>query len=209
MAAAQSPHPLGPEVSKTWWEKQFQKRPPAESTQRTRKMPMNENLQAAVQALVDRFDLTASEFRGENTLIVSPENIVPVCEALKSEFKFDRLSALTGVDYWPQMEPRFHIIYRLYSLEDNSRVGLRLPVPGLHPVVPTVEGVYRIANWMEREVWDMFGIRFEGHSDLRRILMPADWEGHPLRKDYPLGYEEVQFSFNVDEVQARKPLPRE
>jgi len=75
----------------------------------------------------------------------------------------------------------------------------------LNPVAPTVEKIFPVANWHEREVFDMFGIRFEGHSDMRRILMPADWQGHPLRKDYPLGYEEVQFSFNYDEILQRKP----
>ena len=71
---------------------------------------------------------------------------------------------------------------------------MRVPLDGNAPSLPTIEGIYPNANWHEREIWDMFGIRFEGHSDLRRILMPADWAGHPLRKDYPLGYEEVQFS---------------
>jgi NADH-quinone oxidoreductase subunit C len=75
--------------------------------------------------------------------------------------------------------------------------------------VKTIEKVYAGANWYEREVWDLFGIQFEGHSDLRRIVMPQDWEGHPLRKDYPVGYEEVQFTFNVDEVQLRKPRGKE
>jgi NADH-quinone oxidoreductase subunit C len=69
--------------------------------------------------------------------------------------------------------------------------------------------VFKNANWHEREVYDMFGVQFEGHSDMRRILMPEDWEGHPLRKDYPLGYEEVQFTFNFDEIDRRKPYAKE
>jgi len=75
--------------------------------------------------------------------------------------------------------------------------------------MPTLEGIYPNANWKEREIWDMFGIRFEGHSDLRRIILPADWEGHPLRKDYPLGYEEPQFTFNFDEIRLHKPRGEE
>ncbi len=88
-------------------------------------------------------------------------------------------------------------------------IGLRVPLDGNAPQAPTITGVYANANWFEREIWDMFGIRFEGHPDLRRILMPYDWEGHPLRKDYPLGYEEVQFTFNFDEIDRRKPYARE
>ena len=80
---------------------------------------------------------------------------------------------------------------------------------GNFPSISTVEGVHPGANWYEREVYDMFGVKFDGHSDMRRILMPADWQGHPLRKDYPLGYEEVAFSFNVDEIMKRKPHPKE
>jgi NADH-quinone oxidoreductase subunit C len=158
---------------------------------------------------MERFELESTEFRGEITLRVPREKIAAVCQVLRDNFSFDRLSGQTATDYWPEMDPRFHIIYQLYSLTNNLRLGLRVPVPGLYPSVPTVEGIYANANWHEREIWDMFGIRFEGHSDLRRILMPADWEGHPLRKDYPLGYEEVQFTFNVDEVQLKKPLPRD
>jgi NADH-quinone oxidoreductase subunit C len=75
--------------------------------------------------------------------------------------------------------------------------------------MPSLTGVYLNANWFERELWDMFGIHSEGHPDLRRIIMPADWVGHPLRKDYPLGYEEVQFTFNYEDIDLRKPYARE
>ncbi len=103
------------------------------------------------------------------------------------------LEAETAVDYWPQTTPRFHVIYQLYSTKNNIQLRIRVHLDGNAPSLPTIEGVYPNANWHEREIWDMFGIRFEGHSDPRRILMSADWAGHPLRKDYPLGYEEVQF----------------
>ena len=89
---------------------------------------------------------------------------------------------------------------------NNVRLRLRVPLNGNAPHLRHVEKVYPNANWYEREVWDLFGIRFEGHSDLRRIVMPHDWEGHPLRKDYPLGYEEVQFTFNFDEINTAQAL---
>ena len=86
---------------------------------------------------------------------------------------------------------------------------MRVPVKATNPVVPTVSAIFESANWREREVWDMFGIRFEQHPDPLRILMPQDWEGHPLRKDYPLGYEEPQFTFNFEEINLRKPYAKE
>jgi NADH-quinone oxidoreductase subunit C len=119
------------------------------------------------------------------------------------------LMDLTAVDYWPRTEPRFHIVYQLYTTDQTSRITLRVPVNGASPKTPTLEGVFPDANWFEREVWDMFGVHFEGHSDPRRIMMPEDWAGHPLRKDYPLGYEEVQFTFNRDEIALRKLRPTE
>jgi len=169
---------------------------------------MSQQLQDIVQNLTGRFNLHSTQFRDQISLMVGPEQIVAVCRTLREEFGFERLAGETAVDYWPQQTPRFHVIYQLYSLRANLRLELRVPLAGQTPQIPTVESVYPNANWYEREVWDMFGIRFEGHSDLRRILMPADWAGHPLRKDYPLGYEEVRFSFNP-EVEERKPHPKD
>lgn len=170
---------------------------------------MNNYLQSVVPVLVERFGLESHEFRDQVNLLVPAPKITEVCLALRDEFTFDVLSGQTAVDYWPKQEPRFHVVYQLYSLSNNVRLGLRAPLDGNAPSISTLEGVYPNANWHEREIWDMFGIRFDGHSDLRRILMPYDWEGHPLRKDYPLGYEEVAFSFNQEEVDQRKPRPKE
>jgi NADH-quinone oxidoreductase subunit C len=160
-------------------------------------------------ALENRFGLQRADFRDQVWLIFPPGQIIEIGRALRDEFGFERLSGVTAVDYWPEQEPRFHVIYLFHSLQHNLRLALRVPLPAGSPNLPTLEDVYPSANWFEREVWDMFGVRFDGHSDLRRIIMPADWEGHPLRKDYPLGYEEVQFTFNVGDVDKRKPRPGE
>jgi NADH-quinone oxidoreductase subunit C len=164
-------------------------------------------LQAALQALQEQFGLSSTEFRGQYTVLIQPDQLLPVCQLLRDAFGFDLLAGQTAVDYWPQPDPRFHIVYQLRSIRHEIRLSLRLPVSGLRPSLPSLVTLYPNANWHEREIWDMFGVCFEGHPDLRRLLMPADWEGHPLRKDYPLGYEEVQFSFNKDEIAARKPRP--
>ncbi len=170
---------------------------------------MNEEIQQAVTALEERFSVETEEFRGEITLIVAGEELVAVCQMLRDDFDFKFMEVMTAVDYWPEQDPRFHVIYKLYSIEKKLRIGLRVPVAGIDPKLPTVVDLFANANWREREIWDMFGIRFEGHPDLRRILMPHDWQGHPLRKDYPLGYEEVQFSFNAEEVDQDKPYAKE
>ncbi len=170
---------------------------------------MNETLRSAALALVGRFGAVRQEFRDEITLILPPENVVAAALALRDEFGFEMLLDVTAADYWPAESPRFHVIYQFYSQHNNDLLRLRTPLNGNFPATQTIETVYPGANWYEREVFDMFGIRFEGNHDLRRIIMPFDWQGHPLRKDYPLGYEEVQFSFNFDEIELRKPRPKE
>lgn len=170
---------------------------------------MNSKLQAAVTAIQNRFTGELLEFRDEVTVFVNPDQVVDVGLMLRDEFSFDMLIDISAVDYWPEEKPRFHIFYQMSRSVDNLLLRLRVRVDAARPLVPTFEKVFPAANWFEREIWDMFGVRFDGHSDLRRILMPSEWEGHPLRKDYPLGYEEVQFTFNVNEIGRRKPHPRE
>ena len=171
---------------------------------------MDEKLRPAVISLTTHCGAQRSEFRGETSLLLAAEQIVEASRILRDQFGFEMLSDEAAADYWPQVKPRFHIIYQVYSLQHNMHICLRVPLDGCcTPSLPTIESIYPNANWHEREIWDMFGIRFAGHSDLRRILMPQDWEGHPLRKDYPLGYEEVQFTFNYDEIDVRKPYAKE
>lgn len=127
--------------------------------------------------------------RGEPTLFIAPPLIVDVCRFLKHEQAFIRLSSITAVD-WVPAEPRFEVVYNLHSLDRNQRLRLKCWVSEAECEIDSVTGVWRSANWYEREVFDLFGIRFRNHPDLRRILMPSDWEGHPLRKDYPVhGYK--------------------
>ncbi len=129
-------------------------------------------------------------FRGELTLVVPREHLRRTAEFLRGdpELRFTFLSDITGVDRFP-IEPRFEVNYHLLSLARRERLRLKVLLHGSDPVVETVTAVWPAANWPEREVFDLFGVRFEGHPDLRRILMPEDWEGYPLRKDYPVeGY---------------------
>ena len=170
---------------------------------------MDKSLEIIVQDLQKKFETSFEEFRGEAHVFVQPGQIVEVLTYLRDSHEFPLLSAMTVVDYWPQEEPRFHVIYQLTSITKNLSLQVRVPVPATNPVVPTVSAVFAAANWREREAWDMFGIRFDGHPDPRRILMPPEWEGHPLRKDYPLGYEEPQFTFNFEEIDLRKPYAKE
>jgi NADH-quinone oxidoreductase subunit C len=138
---------------------------------------------------VDAFDESAITGghceRGELTLELAPARIAAVCEFLKRDQKFARLSTVTAVDRHPA-EPRFEVVYHLHSVERNLRLRLKCRLTGDALEIDSVVPVWRGADWYEREVFDLFGIRFKGHPDLRRIMLPDDWEGHPLRKDYPV-----------------------
>lgn len=126
------------------------------------------------------------------TIVVKKERILNICHFLHSspELDFSYLADLCGVDY-PDRSPRFEVVYHLYSINKNHRLRLKARV-GVDESISSVESVWKTANWHEREAFDLFGIRFENHPDLRRILMPEDWDGHPLRKDYALGPESGQ-----------------
>jgi NADH-quinone oxidoreductase subunit C len=127
--------------------------------------------------------------RNEPTLWVAPERIVEICTFLKHEHHFIRLSAITAVDWLPA-DPRFEVVYLLHSIDRNQRLRLKCWLAESALEIDSVTSVWRTADWYEREVFDMFGVRFRNHPDLTRILMPSDWEGHPLRKDYPVhGYK--------------------
>jgi len=135
--------------------------------------------------LVEDSTLSAKFDRGEVTFEIAADAIVDVCRRLKHEGGYIRLSDLTAVDRYPE-EPRFEVIYHLHSLEHNQRLRLRSRISGAKPAIASVTEVWRSANWYEREVFDLFGIVFHNHPELERIMLPADWEGHPLRKDYPV-----------------------
>ena len=147
-----------------------------------------------VAAAVEAFDTDALRggklALGELTLEIAPAKIASICGFLKYDQKFVRVSSVTAVDRYPS-EPRFEIVYHLHSIERNLRVRLKAMLPGADPVIESVTGVWRGANWYEREVFDLFGVRFTNHPDLRRIMMPDDWEGYPLRKDYPVTGQRV------------------
>ena len=171
---------------------------------------MDKKLETIVQALQENFGVTFEEFRGEVHVFLKPEHIVDALTLLRDKYDFELLSALTAIDYLPQVSPRFHVIYQLTSLARNLSLQLRLPLEDGEPHIPTATGVYDVANWRERELRDMFGIIPDGHPDPRILLLPDGWEDkHPLRKEFPLGYEEVQFTFNFDEINLRKPYAKE
>jgi NADH-quinone oxidoreductase subunit C len=143
-----------------------------------------------LEKLKNRFGdaiLESNEFRSELTVVVPKERIVDVCRFLKEDpqLQFDFLADVCGIDMYTPTN-RFGVIYNLYSLKNRNRIRLKVFTEEEDPKVPTMTGLFGTANWHERETFDMFGIIFEGHPDLRRVYMPDEFEHYPLRKDFPL-----------------------
>jgi NADH-quinone oxidoreductase subunit C len=148
---------------------------------------MAENNRAVIK-LKEQFAssiVEVKEFRGEVTVTVDKGAIVAICKFLKESLQYNMLTDVTAVDYLGQ-DPRFMVVYNLYSIPNKDRLRVKAPVTETDCTIDTLSGLWNSANWLEREVYDLFGITFKNHPDLRRILMTEDWVGHPLRKDYPL-----------------------
>lgn len=160
-----------------------------------------------LERLGERFGdtiLLTSTRLGEATASVEAKSILDVMRYLRDEEGFALLSDLTAHDCHGQ-EPRFWVIYHLTNVERPDRIRIKAGVPEKKPNIESVVPLWPGANFFEREVYDLFGVIFQNHPNLKRIMMPADWEGHPLRKDFPVVYEDVQFTHNVKEIQATKP----
>ena len=150
------------------------------------------------------------DFRGERTVYIHKDKIVDACRLLRDdpELQYNFLSDIVADDHLPDY-PRFAVSYHLLSMPNTHRIRLRVWVEDPDDGPQTMADVWPIATWLEMEVWDLMGVRFAGNKSLRRLFLPEDWQGHPLRKDYPLGYEEVQFTFNWEEIDSKKPYAKQ
>jgi len=159
---------------------------------------MTIDLAAALAGQLREYVIEQETFRDELTLILRREHALDALHTARAA-GFSLLTDLTAVDRYPAA-PRFEIVYYLTAPEARSRIRLKVRVEEADPTVPSATAEWPGANWFEREVFDLYGIRFDGHPDLKRILMPDDWEGHPLRKDFPLTEEPVQFFGHTPKV---------
>jgi len=144
-----------------------------------------------VEALTRRFPEEVIEthaHRGDDTVVIKRERVVEIFEWLKTspDTDLNMLADVTAVDYLGKKTPRYEVVYHLTSLARGKRLRVKVPLEADDPIVDSVISVYESADWFEREVWDMYGVRFEGHPNLKRILMYEEFDGHPLRKDYPI-----------------------
>jgi NADH-quinone oxidoreductase subunit C len=177
--------------------------------------PPNPLAGATVALARERFPdgiLEVVEHRGETTILVRPEVLVGLCQVLRDAvgLRYDYLADITAVD-WPEREPRYDVVYHLLSLQTRAVARLKVRVGDVddeEPELPTVTGIWPAAGWYEREIFDLFGIRFSGHPNLTRILMPLDWVGHPLRKDYPLTGIRLPEPHWGGQVPLAAPLPK-
>ena len=161
----------------------------------------------------------ATSADGMPTIYVPLAGLVETMRVLKDALGFTFLADMVAVDYYPR-EPRFEVLYLLANIGASpARLRVKVRVEGADPTVPTLTGLWKMADWAERELWDMFGIRVDGHADLRRILMPEDWDGHPQRRDYPvqikqpvktyepLQVSEEEFLANIEASRDRSRKP--
>lgn len=144
---------------------------------------MKDTLDKLIEKFGDAIAET-SDFRGDETCVIGRGELLRVCKYLCDELGFDMLIDLCGADY-PDRKDRFEVVYHLYSVDKTKRLRVKVRVPADDAVVPTVTGIWKAAGWFEREAFDLFGIKFEGHPNLKRILCYNEFEGHALRKDYP------------------------
>jgi NADH-quinone oxidoreductase subunit C len=159
---------------------------------------MTSDLAAGLAGQLGEFVIEQHSFRDELTLMLPRDHVLEALHRARAA-GFSFLTDLTAVDRYPA-KPRFEIVYHLTAPDASSRVRLKVRVEEADATVPSATAEWPGANWFEREVFDLYGIRFEGHPDLKRILMPDDWEGHPLRKDFPLTEEPVQFFGHTPKV---------
>jgi len=180
-----------------------------------------------VEAVKEAFGdavLHIKEFRGETTIVVQPERVPDVLDFLRvtSGLVYNSLSDISAVDYYPNdygdafdgedgnyRPERYGVSYHILSMLYNRRLRVKAFATDEDPVIPTATGIWPSASWLEREIADMMGVKFEAHPDARRLLMPDDWDGHPHRRDYPLGKETVAFSFNIEEISKHKPFAKD
>ncbi|MCA9664155.1 MAG: NADH-quinone oxidoreductase subunit C [Myxococcales bacterium] len=169
---------------------------------------------AALDRLVEHLRdgvISTHAHRGDETAVIDRSLIRSACLWLRDTegLEFNMLSDLTAVDYYTMgREPRFEVVYHLHSLTLKQRLRVKVGVPEEDPVVDTVCDIWQVANWCEREVWDLYGIRFKDHPDMRRILMYEEFDGHPLRKDYPKDKRQPLYrrpQHEIDEALAGRP----
>ena len=147
-------------------------------------------------------------FKGDLNVVVGADDIPEICRFLKTEddLKFNFLSCITAVDYLNKRDKRFEVVYMLFSISFKHRVIIKTRIDD-NEEIPTLSSLWATANWQEREIYDMFGIKFSDHPNMTRILMDDDWVGHPQRKDFPLTYEVPHFSHSKDDIKTERKAP--